>query len=644
MTDSPGVLAAGSHFGGDGDRYRVEELVGEGAQGLVYRVFDTRLERPAAAKLSLAAAADAGRVRQRFERELRYASRFSHPRILQVFDAGELPAGAPWVVLEWMATGSLQHVLEEISGVGRRLPLRYVKYYGLCIAEALDAVHRSGLVHGDVKPANVLISGSGETKLGDFGVTAEWTADAPSAREVVGTPGFMAPEQLAGRAEPGSDLFALGACVFVMLVGRVPLQTMRGDRPTGVVQRAEFKDVPQEFEQFLRRCLASDRSERFADAAEAGRALLSIDARGDGRQRLARSNELPPEPQGGLRATGEEGEGDLLFELVDDTQAHPAAALPAGRTISPPPRSTGATVGATAFDDRGMDSWLRPDSRLQVGLAAGLVVVILAAFTAAWLLRPPPAQDVNALVVSCEEALLGGVVWVLPESLSLSALAKSESGQLLQVFAALSTDEGKSWEIKRLITEDGPPRTIDGGGATGRFTMSATSAEPRGYLSICQTPNGVIHLISSKQHYAFNLAWLNTPPPAPPKPVELEVKAELQTTYRPTGLPSEAGWGQIRAASSESCRREPTLRRPSPDVVPRRTPLRRSSIVPDHQSLAAAKETSFCNQGTARRIRSDCRVLHLGNRPSGFWRSAGRSGQAVAAARPARGRTRLAWN
>ena len=76
------------------------------------------------------------------------------------------------------------------------------------------------------------------------------------------------------------------------------------------------------------------------------------------------------------------------------------------------------------------------------------------------------------------------------------------------LFAALSTDEGKSWEIKRLITDDGPPRTVDGGGNTGRFTMSATSAEPRGYLSICQAANGVIHLISSKQHYAFNLAWL----------------------------------------------------------------------------------------------------------------------------------------
>lgn len=82
------------------------------------------------------------------------------------------------------------------------------------------------------------------------------------------------------------------------------------------------------------------------------------------------------------------------------------------------------------------------------------------------------------------------------------------------LFAAVSTDEGQSWQIKRLITDDGPPRTVDGGGNTKQFTLSAVSAEPRGYLSICQTADGVIHLISSKQHYAFNLAWLTTPPPA----------------------------------------------------------------------------------------------------------------------------------
>ena len=85
------------------------------------------------------------------------------------------------------------------------------------------------------------------------------------------------------------------------------------------------------------------------------------------------------------------------------------------------------------------------------------------------------------------------------------------------LFAALSADEGKSWEIKRLITDDGPTRKMDGGGNTKEFTMSATSAEPKGYMSICQAANGLIHLISSKQHYAFNLAWLKTPPPVPSK-------------------------------------------------------------------------------------------------------------------------------
>ena len=82
------------------------------------------------------------------------------------------------------------------------------------------------------------------------------------------------------------------------------------------------------------------------------------------------------------------------------------------------------------------------------------------------------------------------------------------------LFAALSDDEGKAWQVPRLITDDGPDREVDGGGNTGRFTLGANSAEPRGYMSICQAANGVIHLISSKQHYEFNLAWLRSQPPA----------------------------------------------------------------------------------------------------------------------------------
>ena len=113
------------------------------------------------------------------------------------------------------------------------------------------------------------------------------------------------------------------------------------------------------------------------------------------------------------------------------------------------------------------------------------------------------------------------------------------------LFAALSYDEGESWEIRRLITPGGPPRRVDGGGNTGIFTMSYSSAEPRGYLSVHQTPDDVIHLISSKQYYAFNLAWLETdpaPPPPPPDPTELEVKPELERVFRADTLPTEAGW------------------------------------------------------------------------------------------------------
>jgi len=89
--------------------------------------------------------------------------------------------------------------------------------------------------------------------------------------------------------------------------------------------------------------------------------------------------------------------------------------------------------------------------------------------------------------------------------------ASGKQRKVSGLFAALTTDEGRTWSIKRPITDGGPARKVDGGGNTGTFTMSASSAEPRGYMSICQTPNGVIHLISSKQHYQFNLAWLNTP-------------------------------------------------------------------------------------------------------------------------------------
>ena len=122
------------------------------------------------------------------------------------------------------------------------------------------------------------------------------------------------------------------------------------------------------------------------------------------------------------------------------------------------------------------------------------------------------------------------------------------------LFAALSYDEGETWNVRRLITPGGPPRRIDGGGNTGMFIMSDTSAEPKGYMSVHQTPDNVIHLISSKQHYAFNLAWLQQDPPSPPEPPspdELESKARLETVFDADRLPTRAGWRWNGTAVSE---------------------------------------------------------------------------------------------
>jgi len=139
--------------------------------------------------------------------------------------------------------------------------------------------------------------------------------------------------------------------------------------------------------------------------------------------------------------------------------------------------------------------------------------------------------------------------------------ASGKQQKVSGAFAALSTDEGKTWSVKRLISDDGPSRTVDGGGNTGRFTISANSAEPKGYLSICQTPDRLIHLISSKQHYVFNLAWINTlAPPVKPGLMKAEFifeKAPFKQCHASTIVQSKVynhttrGRGVLNVALSE---------------------------------------------------------------------------------------------
>ncbi|WP_433798587.1 protein kinase domain-containing protein [Actinomycetospora sp. CA-084318] len=205
--DVEGTLLAG--------RYRVGECLGAGAMGVVWSAWDRRLSRTVAVKqLTPPRDGDEAEIRAaraRAMREGRIAARVVHPRAIAVFDV-VMHGSMPWIVMEYLPSRSLAAVLAERGP----LPPTEVARIGAQIADALSAVHEAGIVHGDVKPGNVLITDDGVAKLTDFGVSrASWDTTATGGGLVAGTPGYFAPEVARG-GDPtsASDVFSLGATLY----------------------------------------------------------------------------------------------------------------------------------------------------------------------------------------------------------------------------------------------------------------------------------------------------------------------------------------------------------------------------------------------------------------------------------------------
>ncbi len=257
------------------DRYRLDEEIGRGGMGIVFRAWDVELERPVAVKV-LSAQLEAGEARDRLFREARAAAALSHPHVVAVHDVGEHDH-MPYFVMELVEGPSLRdhkpESLEEIIDVASQ------------ICDALTHAHEHGLVHRDLKPANVLLedrAGSPSVKLVDLGLAVrERGVHITRKGGIAGTVSYMAPEQALGREVDGrTDLYALGVMLYEFTTGRLPFD---GDNPLAVLSQhlhapvvppSTYRaDLPEHLEAAILRLLEKDPDDRFATAADVATVL-----------------------------------------------------------------------------------------------------------------------------------------------------------------------------------------------------------------------------------------------------------------------------------------------------------------------------------------------------------------------------------
>jgi Tol biopolymer transport system component len=275
------VLAPGTRVG----RYEIRECIGSGGMGEVYRAHDGGLGREVAVKvLPRGLASDTDRLR-RFEQEARAAGRLNHPHVMAVHDVGA-HEGAPYLVLELLEGATLRAKL----AAGPLPPARAAEI-GAQAARGLAAAHARGIVHRDLKPENLFLTRDGHVKILDFGLAAtRWPESGRPAENatapglLLGTPGYMAPEQVRGeRADARADLFALGAVLFECLTGRRAFRGGNVVETLGAVLGADplpelesRSAVPAGLVRVLRRCLEKDAEDRFQSARDLAFALESF--------------------------------------------------------------------------------------------------------------------------------------------------------------------------------------------------------------------------------------------------------------------------------------------------------------------------------------------------------------------------------
>jgi predicted Ser/Thr protein kinase len=353
--------------------YDIQREVGRGGMGVVYLATDRRLGRRVALKVIVPELAADPQFRERFEREARVAATLEHPHVVPVYEAGEHD-GSLFIAMRFIDGRDLASDVRERGPVAPQRLARLV----VQVAGALDAAHRAGVVHRDVKPANVLLTGTGDDEqayLTDFGLTREAASESglTVTGQWVGTVDYAAPEQIMGEpTDARSDVYALGCTVFQALTGQPPFQGVPAARlyahmnnppPSACDSRAGLRP---EVDAAIARAMAKEPGERFQSAGDFARALAA-----------ALTGEANLEPERTVAAGPALTGVPQVHATAAMTRASPTAASPTA--ASPPPDAT--LVAAAPAPPRPTARARQP----RVLAAVALILVVAAAAVVAML-------------------------------------------------------------------------------------------------------------------------------------------------------------------------------------------------------------------------------------------------------------------
>jgi eukaryotic-like serine/threonine-protein kinase len=272
-TAAPVELQAGQLFAG---RYRIEQIVGRGGMGIVYKAVDTQLDEPVAIKtLPGDVMTRSPEDLERFKREIRLARKITHRNVLRTYDYGEAE-GVYFISMELVRGYTLAELLAEAEA--KQMAPRVAVGIMRQVSRGLEVAHEQGIIHRDIKPQNVLIDHKGEVKLMDFGIArmAEAHEGMTQAGLIVGTPHYMSPEQVQGKQlDSRSDVYSMGVMLYELVAGRRPFESssLTGVLTAHITEKARppidlRPEIGRDINAIVMRCLEKDPKARYANAGE----------------------------------------------------------------------------------------------------------------------------------------------------------------------------------------------------------------------------------------------------------------------------------------------------------------------------------------------------------------------------------------